>query len=238
VVAADDRLSTDCLEKMVGLAERHPSVGIVGAYGLMGSKVMWQGLPQSTTDVPGHDLCRARLLFGPYVFGTATSLLFRSEIVRSRHAFFNEANFHCDSEACLEVLEHYDFGFVHEVLTFQGVRGDSLTSFSETMQTYRPAFLLELVKYGPKYLTAEELESAIDKHMRNYYRFLGGQIYSRRDAKFWNYHKTQLAALGYPMSVPRITVAATSRALEFVNPRNMLKGVLRPLRRLFATAAR
>jgi glycosyltransferase involved in cell wall biosynthesis len=45
VVAADDWLSPGYLEKMVGLAERHPTVGIVGAYGLMESNVNWQALP-------------------------------------------------------------------------------------------------------------------------------------------------------------------------------------------------
>jgi glycosyltransferase involved in cell wall biosynthesis len=238
VVAADDWLAPECLEKMVGLAEQHPNVGIVGAYGLTGSKVEWQGLPYSTTIVNGRELCRARLLGGPYLFGTATSLLFRSDVVRMRHAFFNEANLHCDSEACLAVLEQHDFGFVHQVLTFQGVRPDSLTSYSIRMQTYLPWVLLELVKYGPKYLSAEELESRIDEHLKQYYRYLGEQIYHRRDREFWNYHRHQLAAQGYPMSASRLGVAATSHALEFVNPKTVVKGVMWPFRRLRAMAAR
>jgi glycosyltransferase involved in cell wall biosynthesis len=45
VVHVDDWLFPDCLEKMVGLAEDHPSVAIVGAYGLSGTKVAWAGLP-------------------------------------------------------------------------------------------------------------------------------------------------------------------------------------------------
>jgi glycosyltransferase involved in cell wall biosynthesis len=226
VVAADDWMAPECLEKMVGLAERHPTVGIVGAYGLMDSKVVWQGLPYTSTVVIGRELCRSRLTGGPYVFGTATSLLFRSDIVRARHAFFNESNFHSDAEACLEVLEHHDFGFVHQILTFQGVRDGSLTSFSKTMETYIPQFLLELVKYGPKYLTAEELKSRIDKHLKFYYRFLSEQVYNRRSKEFWNYHKNQLAALGYPMSSPRLAGAAVAR------------GVVWPLRRLVALASR
>jgi hypothetical protein len=220
------------------LAESHPTVAIVGAYGLVGTKVEWQGLPYPSTRVPGRELCRSRLRGGPYVFGTATSLLFRSDIVRSRHAFYNEANFHSDSEACLEFLEHHDFGFVHQVLTFQGVRADSLTSFSRTMQTYLPWILLELVRYGPKYLSAEELESRIDVHLKQYYRYLGEQIYHRRGQEFWNYHKNQLAALGYPMSVPQLGAAATAHALEFANAKYAVKSVIWPFRRLLAMATR
>ena len=238
LVAADDWLSPECLEKMVELAERHPTVGIVGAYGLAGSRVEWQGLPYDTTVVPGRELCRTRLLGGPYIFGTATSLLFRSDIVRRRHAFFNESNLHCDSEACLEVLEHSDFGFVHQVLTFQGVREDSLTSFSKEMQTYLPWILLELVNYGPKHLSADELQSRIDQHLWHYYTYLGGEVYKRRGQEFWDYHRNQLAALGYPMSVSRVVGAATSHAMEYVNPKSVLKGVAWPLRRLFAMATR
>jgi glycosyltransferase involved in cell wall biosynthesis len=236
VVGADDWLSPECLEKMVGLAESNPTVAIVGAYGLVGTKVEWQGLPYPSTRVWGRDLCRARLLGGPYVFGTATSLLFRSDIVLSRHAFYNEANLHSDSEACLEFLEYYDFGFVHQVLTFQGVRPDSLTSFSKRMQTYLPWVLLELVKYGPKFLSSEELKSRIDRHLKQYYRYLGEQVYHGRGREFWNYHKEQLAALGYPMSVSRLGLAATSHAFEFVNPKFAAKSVTRPLQRLLAKA--
>src|SRR6266852_5456579 len=114
VVAADDWLFPDCLERMVGLAEKYPSVAIVGAYGLAGAKVVWIGLPYSSTVVSGRQACRLRLLGGEYFFGAATAVLFRSEIVRSRPAFYNESNFHADSEACLAFLEHRDFGFVHQ----------------------------------------------------------------------------------------------------------------------------
>jgi glycosyltransferase involved in cell wall biosynthesis len=238
VVAADDWLAPECIEKMVGLAEQNPTVGIVGAYGLTDAKVEWQGLPSSISIVNGRELCRARLLGGPYLFGTATSLLFRSDIVRSRHAFFNEANLHCDSEACLDVLERHDFGFVHQVLTFQGVRPDSLTSFSMRMQTYLPWVLLELVKYGPKYLSSEEMESRIDQHLKRYYRYLGEQVYHRRGRDFWNYHREQLAAQGYRLSPARLSAAASSHALEFVNPKSVVKGLIWPFRRLRTMTAR
>jgi glycosyltransferase involved in cell wall biosynthesis len=232
VVGADDALFPECLEKMVELAEAHPTVAIVGAYGLVGPKVEWQGLPYPSTTVPGPELCRNRLLDGPYIFGTPTSVLFRSSIVRSRHAFYNEANIHCDSEACLEFLEHNDFGFVHQVLTMQGVRGDSLTSFSQVMQTYLPRTLMELVRYGPKYLTAEELDSRIRQHLNRYYRYLGEQLYARRDREFWSYHKSQLAALGYPMNPRRVAAGATSYALDHVNPKSMFRFAARPFRKL------
>jgi glycosyltransferase involved in cell wall biosynthesis len=234
VVAADDWLFPECLEKMVGLAEKHPNVAIVGGYGLAGTKVEWQGLPYPSTSVSGRELCRARLLGGPYVFGNSTSLLFRSDIVRSRHAFFNESNIHCDSEACLEFLEHHDFGFIHQILSVHGVREDSVTSGAIQMQTFLPWSLRALVIYGPKYLTGEERESLIRKHLRLYYRQLGEQIYHRRSREFWNFHKNQLAALGYPMSTTRLAAGTALSALNLANPMAMVKGVVSRFRRILA----
>ena len=165
VVAADDWLFPECIEKMVDLAETHPSVVIVGAYGLYGgpsAEVAWVGLPYPSTVVPGgRDACRLRLLKGLYVFGTPTSVLYRSDIVRSRHAFFNESNLHADSEACFEFLGDHDFGFVHQILTFRRMQEGSLTTFSKRVNTYLPGILYELVKYGSKYLSDVELKCRI-----------------------------------------------------------------------------
>ena len=69
VVFADDWLFPDCLMEMVKIAELHSSVGIVGAYGLDGKEVLWQGLVYPSTFVSGRDLCSTTLLGGPYVSG-------------------------------------------------------------------------------------------------------------------------------------------------------------------------
>ncbi len=42
IVSADDWLFPECLERMVELAEAHPSVGIVGSYQLSGGGKSWQ----------------------------------------------------------------------------------------------------------------------------------------------------------------------------------------------------
>ena len=85
---ADDWLFPECIEKMVKLAEKHPKVAIVCAYALVGRQppvVGYTGLPHSiTVDTGGREACRLRLLGGPYVFGTSSTQLFRSDILRSR----------------------------------------------------------------------------------------------------------------------------------------------------------
>ena len=112
MVFADDWIFPECLEQMVSVAEEHPSVGIVGAYGLQGHEVMWAGLPYPSRLVSGREVCRRLFLERMYVFGTSTSVLYRADLVRSQTAFYNEANLHADMEACVVLLKARDFCFV------------------------------------------------------------------------------------------------------------------------------
>jgi glycosyltransferase involved in cell wall biosynthesis len=232
LVAADDRLYPECLEKMVALAEAHPSVAIVGAYALKGTEVAWTGLPVADGVRPGREICREWLLGAPYIFGTPTSVLYRADIVRSRGAFYNESNLHSDSEACLEFLEKSDFGFVHQILTVQGVREDSLTSYSMRYRTYMPFRLYALVRYGPLYLSEEEIRRRIREHLKPYYDHLAAQLFRGREPEFWEYHRRKMAEVGYPLRRARLYAHAAAFALEFLlNPKKTAEGVVRRLRR-------
>jgi glycosyltransferase involved in cell wall biosynthesis len=232
VIAADDWLFPECLEKMVGLAEAHPSVSIVQAYKLAGNEVGSDGLPYPSTVVPGRDACRLWLLGGgPSIFGAPSTLMYRSDIVRSRHAFYNESNLHADTEVCLEFLEHSDYGFVHQVLTFQRLREESMTSYSQTFQTYLPRRLYDLVTYGPKYLSAEEIERAIREHLKDYYSYLGWQVLKGRNQKFWGLHRGKLASLGYPLRPARLAAHTLLYVLDnLLNPKRAVEKAIQRLR--------
>lgn len=232
LLAADDAMMPECLERMVEFAEAHPSVAIVGAYGIRETNVLWRGLPWWTTFVRGPEALRARLLGGPYVFGTPTAILLRADVVRARDPFFNESNLHADSEMCFEVLQDHDFGFVQQILTIQGAAiAESLTSFSERYQTYFSHILYELVKYGPRHLTEAELARRVAEHLGDYYRYLGEQVWKRRGKEFWSYHRGKLAEAGRPLDRARLTRAAAAYVLDRLgNPKRSLEGILRKLR--------
>lgn len=227
VVAADDWLFPECLEKMVSLAVEHPSVVVVQAYRLRGREVAGHCLPYTSMVVSGRDVCRMWLLKeGPSIFGAPTTLMYRSDIVRSRHLFFNESNLHGDTEMCLEFLEHHDYGFVHEVLSFQRMQEGCTTSYSQTFRTYLPMRLYEIVTYGPKYLSGEELEQVIRRHFQEYYCYLGWQVFKGRNREFWSLHRRQLAALGYPLSNARLAAHAFYYLLHAVlNPKRVIRGM-------------
>jgi glycosyltransferase involved in cell wall biosynthesis len=202
IVFGDDWIFPRCIEEMVSVAEEHPSVGIVGAYGLeevgggasQRHEIMWTGLPYPGRRISGRDVCRRLFLDGTYVFGTSTSLLFRSDLVRSRDPFYNESNLHADAETCIVLLETADFGFAHQILTFKRWRPESLASLTLDFQTIFAGRLHDLVIYGPHFLTDEEFEGCLRRSLGEYYNFLAVNIMRRRhDKKFWEYHKRKLA---------------------------------------------
>ena len=204
VVQADDWLFPECLERMVAVAEAHPTVGIVGAYRLDGSRVDCDGLPYPSPITPGRELCRATLLGGPGVFGSPTSTMIRAEHVRSREAFYDESDIHTDTASCFEVLRSSDFGFVHQVLTFTRRQEGSQTSVEEERNSYLPSALRHVATYGPIYLSADEQAAVAETLLRYYYRFLARSLVARRGRQFWRYHREQLESLGYGFSRLRV----------------------------------
>jgi glycosyltransferase involved in cell wall biosynthesis len=227
VVLGDDWMFPECLQRMVAVAEAHPSVGIVGAYALEGQAVALAGLPFETKVVSGRDACRRHLLNREYVFGTQTSVLYRSDLVRAHDPLYNEANVQADTETCFALLRTSDFGFVHQVLTFTRVRPGSLHMASLALETSWAAILHLLVTYGATYLTQDELRARLDEHMAAYYRFLGKSVLLRRDLNFWNYHKAQLAAAGMPLNRGRVAMGVLRYLVPMGPARRLRRGSAR-----------
>ena len=195
VLFADDWLFPTCIEKMVELAEAYPSLGLVNAYSQAGDKIRWQGLPYPLCCISGRQICRQRLSGGPYFLGTASSLLFRSDIVRQRPAFFSDWHIHADYTAFLDILGSSDYGFVHEILTFCRPREESNTSFATDYNTLLLGEIAGLQKYGPLYLTSAELDNRLRFETRSYYRFLAKSVLRFRGKQFWEHHRKWHKAL-------------------------------------------
>lgn len=200
VVHADDWLFPGCVTEMVKVAEANPTVGLVGAYVLKGDRVVCDGLSYPSTVVPGREICRRSLLGGGfYVFGSPTSLLIRSDQIRSRQEFYNE-HIYADVEVCYNVLQNADFGFVHQVLTYTRLHNESQTSFHQNLNTKILGVLTVLTKYGPACLSRQEYETRLAQWMQGYYRFVARNVLQRRDKEFWDYHKEWLESLALPWS--------------------------------------
>jgi glycosyltransferase involved in cell wall biosynthesis len=228
VVLGDDWIFRECLERMVAVAEQHPSAGIVSAYALEGQQVKWVGLPYPTTVFSGREICRKHLLDRIYVFGTPTSVLYRADLVRSLDPFYNEANIHADTEVCFALLKTCDFAFVYQVLTFTREQQESLSTGAADIHAHLAAMLHLLVAYGPHYLTGEELEDRLDHHLSEYYRFLGKSLLLGRDEKFWDYHKGKLTQAGVGFSRVRVAKGAmTTLCGAALNPKDSVEKLVK-----------
>jgi len=227
MVFADDWMFPECLEQMVSLAEEYPSAAIIGGYVLQGREVICTGLPYSCKVVRGIEICRQHFLKRLYVFGSANAVLYRSALVRERDPFFNEANIHGDTEACFAILKNWDFGFVHQVLTFTRVRPGSLTTLSSDLQTSLAGMLQNLVRHGSAYLTSEELKERLDSHLVAYYRFLGKSLLLR-DEKTIHYHRKKLIEAGIGFSWWRVVKGALAVLSDLaLNPKNTIEKLLK-----------
>lgn len=222
VVFSDDWIYPECLEKMVEIAERHPSAGIVGAYCLEGSAVICTGLPYQSRLVGGREIGRRHLLENLHLFGSANSLLYRADLVRGNDPFFNEENVHADNEVCFKLLQDCDFGFVPQVLTFTRLRPGSLNTVSNDIYSYYSSTLGILQKYGASFLTEDQLRRCLDREVAAYYRCLGRSVLAGRDKKFWEFHKKKLLDLGLPLSRQRLALSVLANVASVaLHPRKL-----------------
>ena len=209
IVHADDWLFPECVERMVQLAEENPSVGVVGSYVLEGVRIKCDGLPYPSTVISGREICRLSLLGQiPYVFGSPTSLLIRSDLIRERDSFYNDSYVQLlDQTACYEILQDSDFGFVHQVLTFSRLHDESQTALAQKVNTLILEQLIFLAEYGPIYLTDEEYKRRFEQRIWCYYRFLGKSVLERREKTFWEFHREGLRKLGLRLNMAKLAKA-------------------------------
>jgi glycosyltransferase involved in cell wall biosynthesis len=234
MVQADDWIFPECLQSMVELGEAHPNVGIVSAYELEGDHAALGGLPYPSPEVSGREVCRLYFLKYTLLFGTPTSLLMRSDLVRSRNPFYEErhAPFE-DFHACFDALRTWNFGFVHQVLTYSRRDNESTLSRIRPFQFELFSRLSTIVVHGRDFLSNEEFQPCLKAAERNYFYFLGWSALQGKYAKFWEFHRERLASIDYSLNLSFISkwilivlldhIGNPKRTWEYVWPRR--KGI-------------
>jgi glycosyltransferase involved in cell wall biosynthesis len=198
MVQADDWILPECLESMVAVGEAHPRVALIAAYQIEGDHAGLSGLPYPSLEVPGGDVCRLFFRMNYHLFGTPTSLLMRSEVVRERNPFYDErhAPFE-DSHVCFDLLQTWNFGFVHQVLTYSRRDNESILARIAPYQFEYFNRLSIIVFHGRKYLEEDEYQYFFKEITQKYFRFLGRSALQGKDATFWKFHRERLASIGY-----------------------------------------
>ena len=234
VVSADDWLFPECIARMVNLADAYPSVGIVGSYQLSGGgtdwrqwRVKWAELPYPSPVIPGREICRRYLLGGPYVFGTPTSTLYRADLVRLEDSFYPNSTAEADASACIKYLSVSDFGFVHQILSYERVHQAQVTTTSKKLHAYWLSKINDLHEYGALYLTAEELEDRLKGLMEQYYGLLAASAVNFREKTFWAHHEKRLREIGIPLRRTKLAKAISLKVLDLLlNPKQTLEKFL------------
>lgn len=204
MVQAEDWIYPECLARMVALAEWDCSIGLVSSYRLKGSRVLGDGLSYTTTVMAGADLCRQQLSSSLSTFGTPTTVLYRSEIIRDRSPFYDETTLREDIDACYRTLRSWNFGFVHQVLSFSRVEDGSIGTPHREDHPECLEKLLQLGKFGPEYLERDALAIALRARKNEYYNFLARRVLSSGSRAFWHDQVSGLRSAGLRLNKARL----------------------------------
>jgi len=199
VVHADDWLFPECICRMLEIAESDPKVGIVGSYRLDEDIVNCDGLPPTISIFPGKDICRRALLGRGYYFGSPTTLLIRSGLIRNSKSFYDTNYYHADNEVCYKILRNWNFGFVHQVLSYTRRHNETNTTFTKRLNTFILENLMILICYGPIFLKEEEFKRTVKRKIKKYDGFLGYSVLKRKGKEFWSFHLEGRKKMGYPI---------------------------------------
>lgn len=201
VVHADDWMFPECISRMVEVAENFPEIGLVSSYRMDGSKVNLDVLPYPSTYVAGREIARNRLLSNQYLFGSPTTLMIRSDLIRKREQMYDPSEYHSDVSLCLDLLSESDFGFVHQVLTFSRRHEESVTeSIAPKYDSRRLASLKAFFDYSDQFLTEDEKEKYGKIKVKNYYNKMAKNILFNRSVDVFKYEKNGLVAAGFQFS--------------------------------------
>jgi glycosyltransferase involved in cell wall biosynthesis len=220
MVQADDYIFPDCLRSMLEVFEKSESIGLVSSYWLKGTEIRGSGFPHRTTIMPGKEVARLYLRRGLWVFGSPTAVMYRSSLIRKDQPFFDESRLHEDTEKCMQILEQWDFGFVHQPLSFSRRDNESISSAARTFQGEWVDRYIIVQRYAARFLQEDEATAVKKQSKLAYYESLALQAWHLREFGFWQYHKNGLKTLGEPLDWSYLVVQIARHGLEMAsNPR-------------------
>jgi glycosyltransferase involved in cell wall biosynthesis len=234
VVSGDDWVYPECIARMVALAEANPSVGLVGSYQLSGGGDRWYlrtyGLPYYSKVISGREIIRAHLLGTLDVLGDPTSSLYRADLVRRTDSFYPNSTAEADLSACYECLKDTDFGFVHQVLSYERLHPEQMSNTSKSLEAYFTSKIGDLRVYGSLFLEPADQEKRTNALMKEYYKSLADHAVHFRGGGFWSFQRRRLQEVGFSFSNVRLAKAISAKVLDLLlNPKETSGKLLKRL---------
>jgi glycosyltransferase involved in cell wall biosynthesis len=219
IVEADNHIFPDCLRLMVQAFQQSESIGLVSSYWLTGNLLGGSGYPYPMTMMSGRERAAQHLLASSQVFGGATQVMYRSALVQQYKPFFDESVVHADTDKCLKILEDWDFGFVHQVLSFMRTDNESISSGVREWQDGALDRYITERRYAPTFLDGEESALLRRKAKRRYYRALVRRALLLRGGglAFWHFHQAGLKTLGETLDWPYLALVTIRQLLWIIS---------------------
>jgi glycosyltransferase involved in cell wall biosynthesis len=240
IVQSDDWIFPRCLSEMIAAGEQHPSAGIVSSFLLTEEGQLWgTGLPPgiNPTFLTGRETARLHLQSPIFLFGSPTTIMYRSSVVRERKPFFEDGRYHPDTEANYKVLREHDFVFVHQVLSFMRQQPGSITYRARNMNPEALDRMIITKLFGPVFLSPEEYEACLERANEWFYselakHWLRAGLPGRKD-DFWARQLKGLGDVNETIRFRRFASGVSTALLETVA--SPLRKALRIRRRLSAS---
>ena len=231
IVQADDFIFPECLQRMVQAFQRSGSVGLMSSYWLKGNEVRGTGFPYPTLSLAGKEMARLYLKTGLWVFGSPTAVMYRSCMIERGRPFFDESQLHEDTDKCMQILEDWDFGFVHQVLSFSRADNESISSAVRSFQPVALDRYITVKRYAPVFLEAGEAAALTRETKRQYYDVLADAVLRGRESGFWPYHAKGIRSAGETIEWRYVAARAVRRLLwSAANPGRTIASFLRLLK--------
>lgn len=202
MVQADDCIFQECLQSMVQAFEQSETIGLVSSYDLKGNALRGSDYPYRTPFLAGKEMARLYLRTGIFVFGSPSTVMYRSSLVREQNPFYQDGLLHEDTEKCMRILEHWDFGFVHQVLSFLRADNESIT---HSVRNHQPRALdryIMVQRFASIFMDSMEAEALKQSTKQTYYGILAKEAVCLRGRDFWEYHRKGLKTLGESLDRP------------------------------------
>ena len=230
LVSADDWIYPECISKLVDLAERHPSVGIIGSYSANADGVRWGGMPFGKEVIVGREAARLCLLGVIDSFWTPSTVLYRACMIRATDPFFPGSATSADLEACLNCLKQSDLGFVHQILSFERMHDEMITAKIMKMNSLVLDRMRILIEFGPEFLSPQARDRRLEEQLSGYFDMLAVECFHfrSRDKEFWRLHRERLGELGYSIYDRRFAKAIVAKFLDLtLNPKATTEKIVR-----------
>ena len=177
---ADDYLFPNCVEEMVRVGEKSPTIGFVSSYRLNGRLLANAGLPMERDVVNGKDMLKMHILRRMHVCLDSPNTVLYKKSVFSELKGFDNNYLHADTELALRILNGYDLGFAHQVLTWTGVHADRGAAFAHfhgiITREYLKFAYKNIDRYDGIYFDSEEIKEVSRYYADEIARYIASHL--------------------------------------------------------------